>query len=109
MASRAARDMGLERIARSTRWLAVGLLAGGGALSAAVAKTFPGHSASSSHSVSTPSSTSPSSTSVPPTSTGAQETPDTTTQQAPDTTPLTAPAQVPQPVSSQPVVSSGGS
>jgi multidrug efflux pump subunit AcrA (membrane-fusion protein) len=98
MPSRATRDLGLERIGRSTRWLAVGLLAGGGVLSAAVAKTLPGHSAPS-HSVSTPPSPA-----VPQTSTG-----DSTPQQAPDTTPLTSPAQVPQTVSNPPVVSSGGS
>ena len=42
MASKASRDLGLRRISRTTRYLTVGALVAGGALSAAVAKAVPG-------------------------------------------------------------------
>ena len=44
MASGAARDLGLQRVGTSTRFLAVGALVAGGVLSAAVAKALPGKS-----------------------------------------------------------------
>ena len=44
MASGASRDLGLQRIATGTRFLAVGALVAGGVLSAAVAKALPGKS-----------------------------------------------------------------
>ena len=54
MPSRAARDLGLERIGASTRFLAVGALVAGGVLSAAVAKALPGKSTSHTTSVPAP-------------------------------------------------------
>jgi hypothetical protein len=90
------RDLGLERVGKTTRFLAIGGLVAGGVLSAAVAKALPGKS---SHSGSTPAvETNP----------GAVSTP--SDQTVPTTTPaLNPPAQAPEPAVSPPVVSSGGS
>ena len=96
MASRASRDLGLQRIGSSTRFLAVGALVVGGVLSAAVAKALPGKST---HPASTNTVT------TPPASSSALG-----GGQSQTTAPLTAPAQAPQPVvTAPPVVSSGGS
>lgn len=95
--------MGLERIGRSTRYLAVGGLLAGGILSGAVAEALPGHSNRSSTSppagtaATTPSTVAPS---------------DDSSGQAPATTPsqnLTPPTQAPRTTSQAPVASSGGS
>jgi hypothetical protein len=95
MGSRVARDRGLFQIGRATRWMAAGMVLGGGVLSAAVAEALPGHSAHRSGTA--PAPTTPSTT--PPDATGAG---------APSSD-LTVPQQAPQPVSTQPVVNSGGS
>ncbi len=101
MASSAARDLGLQRIGTSTRFLAVGALVAGGVLSAAVANAFPGKSNHPAAPLST--------NTVRP----AQTTPALSTPSGDDrgTTapPLTAPSQAPQSVTAPPVVSSGGS
>jgi hypothetical protein len=92
----ASRELGLERIGRTTRFLAVGGLVVGGILSAAVAKAVPGRS--------THAGSSPAVGSNP----GAVSSP--TDQALPSTDPaLNPPAQAPQPSLSPPVVSSGGS
>ena len=103
MTSRAARDLGLQRIGTSTRFLAVGAVLAGGVLSAAVAKTLPGKSthpaAVTGTNTATPSQPSPTVG-----SSGGDDGSQST--QAPA---LTAPAQAPQTASAPPVVSSGGS
>jgi hypothetical protein len=92
----ASRDLGLERIGKTTRFLAIGGLVVGGILSAAVAKALPGKS---SHRAPTPAVES---------NPGAVS--DPSAQTVPTTTPaLNPPVQVPQPSISPPVVSSGGS
>jgi hypothetical protein len=92
----ASRDLGLQRIGKTTRFLTIGGLVVGGILSAAVAKALPGKS---SHAGSTPAvESNPGPVSGP------------SDQTVPTTTPaLNPPAQVPQPSTSPPVVSSGGS
>lgn len=92
--------MGLERIGRTTRYLAVGGLLAGGVLSGAVAEALPGHSQ---HSF-----TSPSPAGTPATTAPSDE----SAGQAPATTPsqnLAPPTQAPQPTYQAPVASSGGS
>jgi hypothetical protein len=92
----AGRDLGLERIGKTTRFLAIGGLVAGGVLSAAVAKVLPGKST---HGSQTPV--------VQPNPGGVLG---ATGQTVPTTTPaLNPPAQAPQPSLSPPVVSSGGS
>jgi hypothetical protein len=92
----ASRESGLQRIGKTTRFLAVGGLVAGGILSAAVAKVLPGKST---HGTSSPAVES---------NPGAVSNP--TDQTAPSTnTDLNPPVQAPQPSVSPPVVSSGGS
>ena len=101
MASGASRDLGLQRIATSTRFLAVGALVAGGVLSAAVAKALPGQvkppGRARRHQQRQPGA-------KPLRSPVRRET--TAGATAP---PLTAPSQAPQPTTAPPVVSSGGS
>lgn len=104
MPSSASRDMGLERIGRTTRYLAVGGLLAGGVLSGAVAEALPGHSNRS--------SSSPSSAGTPATTPSTAAPSDDSSGQAPATTPsqnLTPPTRAPQPTYQAPVASSGGS
>jgi hypothetical protein len=92
----ASRELGLERIGRTTRFLAIGGLVAGGILSVAVAKVLPGKST---HGNSTPAvESSPGAVSSPADQTGPSTNPD-----------LNPPVQAPQPSVSPPVVSSGGS
>jgi hypothetical protein len=95
VASRATRDLGLQRIGTSTRFLAVGALVVGGVLSAAVAKALPGKSTHPAAVTGTNSVTPPSGGDGGSQSAGAPA--------------LAVPAQAPQPVTAPPVVSSGGS
>jgi hypothetical protein len=107
MLSRSARDVGLYRMRRATRLLAVGAIVGGGALSALVARALPGKSAHTA-SVSVPSA---GFETVP--RTAASTLPVSSTQPTsttPTTQPvITPPTQAPQPVVAPPVVNSGGS
>jgi hypothetical protein len=105
MGSRALRDNGLFQIGRATRWMAVGTIFAGGVLSAAVAKALPGHS---SHHAS---QTGPSfGAAAGPSASGATpaSTPDPSGAGSSQSG-LTVPQQAPQPSTTQPVVSSGGS
>jgi hypothetical protein len=116
MASRAARDLGLQRIGTTTRYLAVGSLVAGGVLSAVVAEAVPGKAGHPVVPLTTttvdPSQTTPAQT-TPGHATPAQRAPaagNTATTVPSATVPaLTAPAQAPQPAFAAPVVSSGGS
>jgi hypothetical protein len=101
MASGASRDLGLQRIATSTRFLAVGALVAGGVLSAAVAKALPGKSNHPAAPLTTNTVSPAQTTPAPSISSGGDS-----GAAAP---PLTAPAQAPQPTTAPPVVSSGGS
>lgn len=125
MGSRASRDLGLARIGKLTRWMAVGVVLGGGVLSAAVAQALPGRS-------SKPATAGSSAALAPGVSTAAGSAPQATAGGASAAqTPaggstagsstglgdgsgsagsgLSAPVQAPQPVQAQPVVNSGGS
>lgn len=97
MKSSARRDLGFERIGKTTRFLAVGALVASGVLTAAVAKALPGKT---SHPAAPPTTVGPDSGAA---SGSAAQNPATT---APA---LTAPVQAPQPVVTPPVASSGGS
>ena len=97
MASRATRDLGLERIATSTRFLAVGALVAGGVLSAAVAKALPGKSTSHATSIPAPGHHS------------RRGHDDGGGGQIASGSSLNPPVQAPQPVTAPPVVSSGAS
>jgi hypothetical protein len=126
--SRTERDLGLDRIRRATRFLAVGAIVGAGTLSALVARALPGKSGHSSQVVAPPAragtvpgpasttqpanSTSPASTAPPATASQPASTtlPPSTTPTVPTTQPvITPPTQAPQPVVAPPVVNSGGS
>ncbi len=100
MASGASRDLGLQRIATGTRFLAVGALVAGGVLSAAVAKALPGKS---NHPAATPTTNTVSPSQTPAFSTPSGDDSGVTGS------PLTAPSQAPQPTTASPLVSSGGS
>lgn len=102
MPSSASRDFGIERIGRTTRFLAVGGLVAGGVLTGAVANALPGHSASHRTSA-TPAPSGDDSNSPAPSATDPSATAPTSSQG------LSAPTQAPQPTQSAPVASSGGS
>lgn len=111
MASTASRDQGLARIGSTTRWMAAGVFVVGGVLSAAVAKSLPGHSGhptSANVSTSTGAS-SGSATGGGSSSSSAAVAPSATDPSAGSSSSLTAPPQAPQPVYNPPVVNSGGS
>lgn len=99
MPSSASRDFGIERIGRTTRFLAVGGLVAGGVLSGVVANALPGHSANNRISATPPASSGDDGSSFP-----APSATDPSTSQG-----LSAPTQAPQPTQSAPVASSGGS
>jgi hypothetical protein len=96
--SSAHRDLGLDRIGRTTRFLSIGALIAGGVLAAAVAKALPGKTT---HSNSSPTAGSGSLPGSDPTSTLAPSV-------QPDPA-LNPPIQAPQQSTLPPVVSSGGS
>lgn len=128
MGSRASRDLGLARIGKLTRWMAVGMVVGGGVLSAAVAQALPGRSskpatAGASAALAPGVSTAAGASGAPQATAGgasaAAQSPAGGPTAGPSTSPgdgsggtgsgLSAPVQAPQPVQAQPVVNSGGS
>jgi hypothetical protein len=98
MPSSARRDLGFDRIGRTTRFLTVGAIVAGGILSAAVAKSLPGKT--------THSTTSPAAGTGPLYGSGPASTLAPPVQPDPS---LNPPARAPQASTSPPVVSSGGS
>jgi hypothetical protein len=112
MGMNASRDLGLERIRKTTRLAAVGALLAGGVLSAAVAKSLPGKSTHGTSGSPAPSNAGGGgdTTSGQSTGSGSGDTSTSTSQSAPDTSSaLSPPTQAPQPTFGPPVVSSGGS
>lgn len=112
MASTASRDQGLARIGSTTRWMAAGVFVVGGVLSAAVAKSLPGHSGhptSANVSTSTGASSGSATGGGSSSSSSAAVAPSATDPSAGSSSSLTAPPQAPQPVYNPPVVNSGGS
>lgn len=110
MGSTASRDQGLARIGSTTRWMAAGVFVVGGVLSAAVAKSLPGHSGHpTSANVSTTTGASSGSATGGGSSSAAAVAPSATDPSAGASSSLTAPPQAPQPAYNPPVVNSGGS
>jgi hypothetical protein len=111
----ARRDLGFDRIGRTTRFLAVGAIVAGGVLSAAVAKVLPGRSvhtpansttgANSGTNSGSAAGSSGSGSGIGSSSSGAGSGLAPTSSDPA----LNPPAQAPQPSVSPPVVSSGGS
>ena len=87
-----ARDAGLRRISRATRWIAAGAVGLSGALAVIAADSFRGHAASTASTQAPASQSAPAS--VPPVNSGGN---------------ISAPASTPAPTAAPPVAVSGGS